>query len=72
MLESKETLLLDQEHIETVIPSIGGKVLIVNGEHRGNEGILENLNVDSFTGTIKLKNGDSFDILYEHFCKIQT
>ena len=72
MIESGDALLLDQQHVETVIPAVGGCVLIVNGERRGEKGILKELNVKKFSGNIELDSGDCIDVPYEHFCKMHV
>ena len=68
-LASGETLLLDQEHVETVIPALNGRVLVLNGEHRGQYGTLQALLVERFSATIQLDLGQSVILPYEHFSK---
>ena len=45
---------LGQEYLETVLPSIGGIVVVVNGAHRGHKATLQAVDVDNFAATIKL------------------
>ncbi len=35
LLEGGDRLRIDQEELETVIPSLGGRVLILNGRGKG-------------------------------------
>ncbi|CAF1656145.1 unnamed protein product, partial [Didymodactylos carnosus] len=35
MIDSDDKIRVDQAHVETVIPAVGKKVLIVNGAYRG-------------------------------------
>ena len=69
MIKSGETLLLDQEHVETVIPAPGGSVLVVNGIHRGASGTLQTVHEDKFSATIALQDGTTVELPYEHFSK---
>lgn len=74
LLDSKTALKLDQEYLETVIPQAGGRVLIVNGRHRGLRGRLESLDIDRFCAQIMLREGpnrgDVVTLPYEHFSKL--
>lgn len=57
LFDPKVKLKLDQNHIETVIPNVGGRVIIVNGMHVGREAELIRLDQDNFCVDVKLKNG---------------
>jgi len=57
MLKCGTTLKVDQERLETVIPSLGGPVMIVNGEMADSIGVLETVDKDEGVGTIKIKSG---------------
>lgn len=48
---------LDQQDLETVIPKVGGTVLIVNGRCRGARATLEELKVESFCCSVKVLEG---------------
>ncbi|RKP17390.1 hypothetical protein ROZALSC1DRAFT_30795 [Rozella allomycis CSF55] len=66
----KVMIRIDQDELETVIPAIGKKVLIVNGERRGSVGILEEIDFERYNATIKLSNGVLLKkIPYEYFSK---
>ncbi|KAE9417444.1 hypothetical protein Angca_006006, partial [Angiostrongylus cantonensis] len=49
---------LDQSHVETVIPSVGREMKIVNGAYRGC--IAMTIDEPVIKGTLKLKKGDFF------------
>ena len=57
------------------LTQVGGKVLIVNGSHRGAEGQLLSINVDAFSTSIKIQGGMHGGrvvegIEYEDVCKL--
>mmetsp|Transcript_8311 Transcript_8311/g.15049 ORF Transcript_8311/g.15049 Transcript_8311/m.15049 type:complete len:373 (-) Transcript_8311:595-1713(-) len=59
------------EFLQSVIPKIGRKVKIVKGEHKGEFGVLKEVNIESFNGSILLeKNELLVDFDYDSFCKI--
>nr|ACO11746.1 KIN, antigenic determinant of recA protein homolog [Caligus rogercresseyi] len=69
----KETgkIKLDQEHLETVVPSPGRNVLVLNGLYRGEVGVLKSILVEEFSALIELKeDGSVVKIPYEHFSKL--
>lgn len=74
ILDSKTVLKLDQEFLETVIPAVGGRLLIVNGIHRGLRARLESLDVDNFSARVVLREGPDKDEIvslpYEDICKL--
>ena len=62
---------LDQSHLETVIPAIGRKVLILCGPFKGREAILKDLDVDNFCAKLKVEeSGDKIKLPYEDFSKV--
>ena len=72
---SGQLLMLDQDELETVIPQVGGKVLVVNGAYRGAEGQLLSINVEEFSTSLRLTTGlhggrvvDGIE--YEDVCKL--
>lgn len=67
-------LKVDQAQLETVVPSVGRKVLVVMGKYKGEIAELKSIQEDSFSATLKLeKDGKVVDkIPYEQFCKVQT
>ncbi|NWH84894.1 KIN17 protein, partial [Aegithalos caudatus] len=75
VIDSGHKLKLDQTHLETVIPAPGKKVMVLNGEYRGNEGILESINEKRFSVTITIGSGPLKgcrvkDIQYEDVSKL--
>ncbi|CAG0883255.1 unnamed protein product [Cyprideis torosa] len=48
---------LDQAHLETVIPAVGRKVLVVNGAYRGTEAELQKINVETFSVDLEISSG---------------
>ena len=45
---------VSQEFLETVLPSVGGHVIVLNGMHRGRKATLTAVDVDKYEATIKL------------------
>jgi DNA/RNA-binding protein KIN17 len=41
MLDGGDVIRIDQAELETVLPSPGGRVLVVNGPYRGSKGTLQ-------------------------------
>ena len=73
LLESGAKLKVDQEHLETVIPAKGKRVLIVNGAFRGAVASLLSIDIDNFKAVVKLEDsGESVSLPYEHFSKLYT
>ena len=59
MIDTNNKIRIDQAHVETVIPAIGRKILIVNGAYRGQQAILEDIHQDKYSVDITLLfNGD--------------
>uniref|UniRef100_A0A8B9HL70 DNA/RNA-binding protein Kin17 WH-like domain-containing protein n=1 Tax=Astyanax mexicanus TaxID=7994 RepID=A0A8B9HL70_ASTMX len=54
MVDSGDKLKLDQSHVETIIPAPGKRVIILNGQYRDAEAILEGINEKKFSGTLLL------------------
>jgi len=57
LLETGQKLKLDQEHLESVIPTPGGRVKILNGEFRGAEANLRSVEMDKYSVTVKICSG---------------
>ncbi|XP_028286071.1 DNA/RNA-binding protein KIN17 [Parambassis ranga] len=74
MIDSGDKLKLDQNHVETVIPAPGKRVLILNGLHRDTEAVLEGIDEKNFSATLTLDSGPQIgkrvDIAYEDFSKL--
>ena len=54
MLDTNDKLRIDQVHVETVIPAIGKKVLVVNGAYRSQQARLEEIHQETFSVDITL------------------
>ena len=64
---------LDQDDLETVIPSIGGKVRLVNGRRRGEVATLQAIDEARFCVRVELADGTVLDgVEYEDACKIDS
>ncbi|XP_013183148.1 DNA/RNA-binding protein KIN17 [Amyelois transitella] len=50
-------LKLDQNHLETVIPSAGRSVRFVNGAYRGEKGVLKDIDTDNFCCDVEISEG---------------
>lgn len=74
MIDSGDKLKLDQNHVETVIPAPGKRVLILNGPYRDTEALLEGIDEKNFSATLALDSGQQkgkrVDIAYEDFSKL--
>ncbi|KAK3544905.1 hypothetical protein QTP86_028501 [Hemibagrus guttatus] len=57
LIDSGDKLKLDQSHLETVIPAPGKRVVIVNGQYRGMEAILEGINEKNFSAQLTIDSG---------------
>jgi len=67
--ESGAKLKLDQEHLETVIPSVGREVVVLWGKHGGREAVLDNVNTKKFTADLVFDAGERVSLPYEQFSK---
>ncbi|XP_076578160.1 DNA/RNA-binding protein KIN17 [Chaetodon auriga] len=74
MIDSGDKLKLDQNHVETVIPAPGKRVLILNGPYRDAEALLEGINEKNFSARLTLdsgqQKGNTVDVAYEDFSKL--
>ena len=71
LISSGTKIKLDQSHLETVIPAIGRKVLILCGTFKGKEAILTFLDVDHYSARLKVtENGEKISLPYEDFSKL--
>ncbi|MBN3302840.1 DNA/RNA-binding protein KIN17 [Amia ocellicauda] len=75
MIDSGDKLKLDQSHLETVIPAPGKRVLVVNGNYRESEAMLDSIDEKRFCATLVLDSGrlrgrKVNGIPYEDFSKL--
>jgi len=66
MIDTNDKIRVDQAHVETVIPAVGKKVLIVNGAYRGEEATLEDIHQDTFSVDVTLLTGSMIGIRLDH------
>ena len=66
-----DTVVLDQDDLETVVPAVGGAVLVLNGEGRGEEATLLEIREEEFVADLKLvETGEVVrGVEYEDFTK---
>lgn len=57
LIEQGTVIKLDQAHLETVLPAVGRKVLVVNGAYRGEIATLEDINEKEFSVKITIAAG---------------
>jgi len=57
LIETGTVIKLDQAHLETVLPAVGRKVLVVNGAYRGEIATLEDINEKEFSVKIEIAAG---------------
>jgi DNA/RNA-binding protein KIN17 len=72
MLQSGDVLRLDQDFLETVLPALEGRVLVLNGPHRGERATLKAIDIDKFCATIQLSGSGELvkGIAYEDIAKL--
>ncbi|KAJ8269202.1 hypothetical protein COCON_G00118090 [Conger conger] len=75
MSDTGDKLKLDQSHLETVIPALGKRVLILNGVYRETEAILDSIDERRFSANLILDSGRQKGrkvegIAYEDFSKM--
>ncbi|CAM9367098.1 unnamed protein product [Discosporangium mesarthrocarpum] len=58
MLDSGDRLRVDQDDLETVIPAVGGELVIVNGQGRGCRGKLLSLDTENFCARVQVIDGE--------------
>ncbi|XP_013139261.1 PREDICTED: DNA/RNA-binding protein KIN17 [Papilio polytes] len=57
LVDDNVKLKLDQNHLETVIPSSGRVVKFVNGAYSGQNGVLKNINVEEYCCDVEISAG---------------
>lgn len=74
MLDSGDVLRIDQAELETVLPSPGGRVLVVNGAYRGSRGSLLGIDAAKYQAEVQLRggqyDGQAVWFEYEDICKL--
>lgn len=74
LLDGGKRLKLDQNHLETVIPSVGRAVRFVNGAYRGLSGVLKSIKSEEFCCEVEITEGlltgrRVKSVQYEDICK---
>ena len=77
MQDSGDLLKLDQEDLETVIPSVGGRVRILNGKCRGSVARLTAIDEANFCVAVEVEGGTRAGTVlskveYEDVCKMPS
>lgn len=74
MLSSGDVVRVDQAELETVIPSPGGAVLVLNGSCRGAQGSLVSIDVAKYQAQVRIgrgpQEGREVWLEYEDVCKL--
>ncbi len=73
MLDSGDVVRVDQKELETVVPGVGKRVIVVQGQYKGCTGTLESLDKEKYGGIIQIKhNGQNMSVFleYESFSKL--
>ena len=56
-LDTGDRVRVDQAELETVLPSVGGAVLVLRGVHRGVVGKLEGVKTKEYKAEVTLREG---------------
>lgn len=60
----------DQKFLETVIPAIGKKVLVLWGKHKNEVGLVKRVRVEDFCVDVEMEHGSVVEMMaYERVCK---
>jgi DNA/RNA-binding protein KIN17 len=75
VLETGEKFKIDQQHLETVIPKVDGRVRVLNGAYRDSIATLKSIETAKFSVTIEIEKGPLkgrviSNVPYEDFSKI--
>ena len=54
MLEGGATLEVDQAYLETVIPKLDAKVMVVRGEQRGRQASVSRVDIENMSVEVRL------------------
>lgn len=76
VIDTGTRVQVDQTELETVLPSVGGAVVVLKGEHRGLTGKMDGLETDKYVAVVTLREGPNkgatvrFD--YEDISKLSS
>ena len=70
-IDTDARVQVDQAELETVLPSVGGAVVVLKGEHRGLTGKMDGLETDKYKAVVTLREGPGkgMTITVEHIWK---
>ena len=68
--DSSAKVKVDQDDLETVVPSVGRSVLVLWGKYVGERPELTNIDTKTFQAELKLKSGKLIRLPYEQFSKL--
>ncbi len=68
--ESDVVRQVDQAQLETVLPSTGGRVLVLKGPHVGSRAEMLGVDTAKFQANLLLKGGSEVWMDYEDICKL--
>lgn len=72
MLDSDDVLRIDQAQLETVLPSPGGAVLVLAGQHARRRAVMLGVDTKGFKAQVQLGDGTELWLDYEEVCKLQV
>jgi hypothetical protein len=70
LLDSADIIRIDQDSLETVIPNIDGKVMMLLGRYRGKQAVMKGLYIDEFKASLELEDRKLLKVPYEAFSKL--
>lgn len=70
MLDSHDVIRADQDFLETVVPNIGGPVMLLVGDYRGKKGAMRGLHIDEYKASIETEDKKILKVAYECFSKL--
>ena len=62
---------VDQTELQTVLPAVGGAVVVVKGPARGTKGTLVGLETESFRAVVRV-DGEERKFSYDDVCKVSV
>ena len=72
MLDSGDVLRIDQAQLETVLPSLGGAVLVLAGRHARSRAVMVGVDTSRFQAQVRLDDGGELWLDYEDVCKLHV
>ncbi|KAK9809644.1 hypothetical protein WJX73_010612 [Symbiochloris irregularis] len=72
MLSSGDVLRIDQAQLETVLPSPGGAVLVLRGQHAASKALMLGVDTKRFKAQVQLPAGTEAWLDYEDVCKLHS